>query len=138
MIVAARVLISAGEASGALYAAALATKLRRDHPGIELFGCAGPRMRAAGVEPVVESESLAVVGLLEVVGHIPRIYREDRKLVRSALERRPELAILTGSPDFHLQVPKRLKRVGIPLFYLGAPRCRWWRRPRLPESRRGR
>ncbi len=136
MIVAARVLISAGEASGDLYAAALATKLRRDHPGIELFGCAGPRMRAAGVEPVVESESLAVVGLLEVVGHIPRIYREYRKLVRSALERRPELAILTDSPDFHLRVAKRLKRLGIPVLYLVAPQVWAWRRRRLPKIRR--
>ena len=83
-----RVLISAGEASGDLYAAALATKLYRDNPGIELFGCGGPRMRAAGVEAVVESESLSVVGLLEVVAHIPRIYREYRKLLKVAYSSR--------------------------------------------------
>src|SRR5258708_30669938 len=113
MIVAARVLISAGEASGDLYAAALATKLRRDHPGSELFGCAGPRMRAAGVEAVVEAESLAVVGLLEVVAHIPRIYREYPKLVMIAQERRPDVAVPTDSPDFHLRVARRLKKLGI-------------------------
>ena len=132
----ARVLISAGEASGDLYAAALATKLRRDSPGIELFGCAGPRMRAAGVEAVVESESLSVVGLLEVVAHIPRIYREYRKLVKAAAERRPEVAVLTDSPDFHLRVAKRLKKLGIPVVYLVAPQVWAWRKGRLPKMRR--
>lgn len=132
----ARVLISAGEASGDLYAAALATKLRRDNPGIELFGCAGPRMRAAGVEAVVESESLAVVGLLEVVAHIPRIYREYRKLVRIAQERRPDVAVLTDSPDFHLRVARRLKKLGIPVVYLVAPQVWAWRKGRLPKMRR--
>jgi lipid-A-disaccharide synthase len=134
--VSARVLISAGEASGDLYAAALATKLRRDSPGIELFGCAGPRMRAAGVEAVVESESLSVVGLLEVVAHIPRIYREYRKLVKAAAERRPEVAVLTDSPDFHLPVAKRLKKLGIPVVYLVAPQVWAWRKGRLPKMRR--
>jgi lipid-A-disaccharide synthase len=134
--VAARVLISAGEASGDLYAAALAGKLRRDHPGIELFGCAGPRMRAAGVEAVVESESLAVVGLIEVVAHIPRIYREYRKLVGEAARRRPDVAILTDSPDFHFRVAKKLKRLGIPVVYLVAPQVWAWRKGRLPIMRR--
>lgn len=133
---AARVLISAGEASGDLYAAALAGKLRRDHPGIELFGCAGPRMRAAGVEPVVESESLAVVGLIEVIGHIPRIYREYRKLVEEAARRRPDVAILTDSPDFHFRVAKKLKRLGIPVVYLIAPQVWAWRKRRLPAMRK--
>jgi lipid-A-disaccharide synthase len=134
--VAARVLISAGEASGDLYAAALASKLRRDNPGIELFGCAGPRMRTAGVEAVVESESLAVVGLLEVVAHIPRIYREYRKLVKAAQERRPEVAVLTDSPDFHFRVARRLKKLGIPVVYLVAPQVWAWRKGRLPKMRR--
>jgi lipid-A-disaccharide synthase len=134
--VSARVLISAGEASGDLYAAALATKLSRDNPGIELFGCAGPRMRVAGVEAVVESESLAVVGLLEVVAHIPRIYREYRKLVKSASDRRPEVAVLTDSPDFHFRVARRLKKLGIPVVYLVAPQVWAWRKGRLPQMRR--
>jgi lipid-A-disaccharide synthase len=132
----ARVLISAGEASGDLYAAALATKLRRDNPGIELFGCAGPRMRAAGVEAVVESESLSVVGLLEVVAHIPRIYREYRKLVKAAAERRPDVAVLTDSPDFHFRVARRLKKLGIPVVFLVAPQVWAWRKGRLPKMRR--
>ena len=62
MLVATRLLLSAGEASGDLYAAALVRALHQRHPELQLYGCAGPRMRSAGVEAVVWSESLAVVG----------------------------------------------------------------------------
>lgn len=131
MIVALRVLISAGEASGDLYAAALVARWRGEQSGAEFFGCAGPRMRAAGVEPVVRSESLAVVGLVEVLEHIPRIYGEFRKLIRAARERRPDVAILTDSPDFHLRVARKLNREGIPVIYLVAPQVWAWRPGRI-------
>src|SRR5438045_3879182 len=98
------ILISAGEASGDLYASLLATELRRLWPDAEFFGCTGPRMRDAGVRTVVDSASLAVVGLLEVVSHIPRIYGEYRKLLGAVRQSRPDLAILTDSPDFHLRL----------------------------------
>ena len=100
-----KVLISAGEASGDLYAAGLVEALLRRHPTLEFFGCAGPRMQRAGVRAVVDAASLAVVGLLEVVTHIPRIHREYRKLIRAAENERPDLAILTDSPDFHCGWP---------------------------------
>jgi lipid-A-disaccharide synthase len=129
-------LISAGEASGDLYASRLVDFLRLRNPDLDFFGCAGPRMRAAGVDPVVHSESLAVVGLVEVITHIPRIYREYRKLLRAARERLPDLAILTDSPDFHLRVARRLKTLGIPVVYLVAPQVWAWRKGRLPLMRR--
>ena len=131
-----KVLISAGEASGDLYAAGLVDALRRRRPDLQFFGCAGPRMQQAGVEPVVDAHSLAVVGLVEVVEHIPRIYGEYRKLLRAAETERPELAILTDSPDFHLRVARRLKKLGIPVFYLVAPQVWAWRKGRLPAMRR--
>jgi lipid-A-disaccharide synthase len=125
--VALRVLISAGEASGDLYAATLVETLRRRYPDIECFGCAGPRMREAGVRPVVRAESLSVVGLFEVLAHIPRIYGEFRKLVEASRAERPHLAILTDSPDFHLRLARKLKRSGIPTAYLVAPQAWAWR-----------
>ena len=114
-----------------MYASALVTRWRGEQPGAEFFGCAGPRMRAAGVEAVVRSESLAVVGLVEVLHHIPRIYGEYRKLIRAARERRPDVAILTDSPDFHLRVAARLHREGIPVIYLVAPQVWAWRPGRI-------
>ena len=93
-------------------------------------------MRRAGVESVVDAASLAVVGLAEVVTHIPRIYGEYRKLAAAARHVRPDLAILTDSPDFHLRLARRLARLGIPVIYLVAPQVWAWRRGRLPGMRR--
>ncbi len=130
------ILVSAGEASSDLYAAALVDALRRGLPDAEFFGCAGPRMRAAGVRPVVHAESLSVVGLVEVLGHIPRIYFEYRRMLRAAAARRPQLAILTDSPDFHMRLATRLARMGIPVVYLVAPQAWAWRKGRVRRMRR--
>ena len=131
-----QILISAGEASGDLYAASLVEFLRERLPQARFFGCAGPRMRAAGVEPVIDAAKLGVVGLVEVIRHIPEIYGEYRKLLREAERRRPQLAILTDSPDFHLRVAGKLKRRGIPVEYLIAPQVWAWRKGRLKTLRR--
>jgi lipid-A-disaccharide synthase len=131
-----KVLISAGEASGDLYAAGLVEALRRRNPALEFFGCAGQRMQRAGVRAVVDARSIAVVGLVEVVTHIPRIYREYRKLIHAAEMERPDIAILTDSPDFHLRLARRLKGLGIPVIYLVAPQVWAWRKGRLPAMRK--
>src|SRR5882672_3274637 len=136
MIVGAKVLISAGEASGDLYAAGLVEALRRRNPHLEFFGCAGRRMQRAGVRAVVDAASLSVVGLVEVITHIPRIYGEYRKLLRAAKEEQPELAILTDSPDFHLRLARQFKELKIPVIYLVAPQVWAWRKGRLPLMRR--
>jgi lipid-A-disaccharide synthase len=125
--VAVRILVSAGEASGDHYAAGVVRNLRALFPDAEFFGCTGVEMRAAGVRTVVDSASLSVVGLVEVVHHIPRIYGEYRKLLRAARTERPDAAILTDSPDFHLRVAAKLHRMGIPVFYLIAPQAWAWR-----------
>jgi lipid-A-disaccharide synthase len=96
-------------------------------PDAGFFGCTGPEMRAAGVRTVVDSASLSVVGLVEVLHHIPRIYGEFRKLVRAAETIRPAAAILTDSPDFHLRLAVKLRKLGIPVFYLVAPQAWAWR-----------
>ena len=93
-------------------------------------------MRRAGVETVVDAASLAVVGLVEVVSHIPRIYGEYRKLLAAARRIRPDLAILTDSPDFHLRLARKLHAQGVPVVYLVAPQVWAWRKGRLPGMRR--
>jgi len=130
------ILISAGEASSDRYAAMLVEELRRVWPEARFFGCAGPRMLAEGVEPVIEAESLAVVGLVEVIAHLPRIWRQYRKLLAAARKTRPQLAILTDSPDFNLRVVRRLKAMGVPVVYLVAPQVWAWRKGRIPLMRR--
>jgi lipid-A-disaccharide synthase len=131
-----KILISAGEASGEMYATQLVAELRRRYPDADFFGCAGPRMRAAGVRAVINAESLSVVGLVEVVSHIPRIYKEFRKLLKAAREEKPSLAILTDSPDFHFRLAKHLKQMGVPVVYYVAPQVWAWRQGRTKVMRR--
>ena len=131
-----KILVSAGEASGDLYASLVVSRLRASWPDARFFGCTGPRLRAAGVETVVDARSLAVVGLLEVVPHIPRIYGEYRKLLAAAEAERPDAVILTDSPDFHLRVARRLRPLGAPIVYLVAPQVWAWRKGRIKQMRR--
>jgi len=131
-----KILVSAGEASGDLYASLVVEELRRIYPDAEFFGCTGPRLRKAGVRTLVDAASLAVVGLLEVVAHIPRIYGEYRKLLAEVDRQKPDLAILTDSPDFHLRVARRLAGRGIPVVYLVAPQVWAWRKGRIRTIRR--
>ena len=130
------ILISAGEASGDYYAAELTQVLRERWPDCEFFGCAGPKMRAARVEPVIQVEDLSVVGLLEVLEHLPRIWRKYQLLVAAAKEKKPALAILTDAPDFHFRVANKLKQQGVPVVYLVAPQVWAWRQGRVKTMRR--
>jgi len=126
------VLVSAGETSGDLYAAELVYALRRVRPETQFYGCPGDRMLAAGVEPIIHASSLGVVGLVEVLAHIPRIYGEFRKLTHIGAARKPQVAILTDSPDFNLRVAAKLKqRAGTPVIYLIAPQVWAWRQGRV-------
>ncbi len=130
-----KILISAGEASGDFYAAGLIEALRRRRGDLDFFGCAQPQMLASGVRPVMDAEKLGVVGLVEVVKHLPGIYGEYQKLLAAAREEKPELAILTDSPDFHLRAARRLHDMGIPVVYLVAPQAWAWRQGRVKQMR---
>lgn len=131
-----KILVSAGEASGDRYAAELVGELRKRLPDAEFFGCAGPRLREQGVRAVVKTESLAVVGIFEVLAHIPRIYGEFRKLIGAARREKPDLAILTDAPDFNLRVAAKLRKQGIPIVYYVAPQVWAWRSWRVKKLRR--
>ena len=124
-------LVSAGEASGELYAAGVVARLREMYPEASFYGCAGSRLRELDVKPVVDAAALSVVGLAEVVRHLPRIYGEYRKLLRFAGQNPPDAALLTDSPDFHLRVAGQMKRMGVPVFYLVAPQVWAWRPGRV-------
>jgi len=128
-------LVSAGEASGDLYASGVVRSLLPLYPHARFYGCAGPRLQDAGVKPVIDAGSLAVVGLAEVVGHLPRIYREYRKLIDYAKRRPPDAALLTDSPDFHLRLARHLKKWGVPVYYLVAPQVWAWRQNRVKTIR---
>jgi lipid-A-disaccharide synthase len=134
--VALRILVSAGEASGDRYAARLVERLRARFSHADFFGCAGPAMRAAGVRPAAQAEELSVVGLVEVLSHLPRIHGVYRRLLAAARQLRPAAAILTDSSGFHLRLAPRLRALGVPVFYLVAPQAWAWREGRVRNLRR--
>jgi lipid-A-disaccharide synthase len=92
-------------------------------------------MQAAGVRAEVDSRSIAVVGIFEVVAHIPRIYGEFRKLKNAIRAEKPDVAVLTDAPDFNLRLAKFLKRQGVPVVYLIAPQAWAWRQGRVKTLR---
>ncbi len=154
-----RILISAGEASGEMYGAELIEALRRaaevsartarsiaeaavstcassassqsSGSPLEFFGVGGERMRAAGCDTVVDSRDLSVVGITEILGHLPTIYSRYRRLIAEADKRRPDLAVVIDSPAFNWRVARQMKRRGIPVVYYVAPQFWAWRQGRV-------
>ncbi len=129
------ILLSAGEASGDMYAARLATALK-ERMDVELFGMGGPHMRAAGVELITDYSEVAVVGITEIVKHLPSLLRAMERLVTAAEKRRPALAILTDFPGFHLRLARKLKPKGVRNIYYVCPQFWAWRPWRVNLVRR--
>jgi len=125
------ILISAGEASGEMYGAQLIEALRRRDPSLEFFGVGGDRMRATGCDTVVDAKDLAVVGISEIVSHLPKIYGLFYKLIAEADRRRPGLAIVIDSPAFNWRVARQMRKRGIPVVYYVCPQFWAWRQGRV-------
>ncbi len=133
-----QVLISAGEASGDMYGAQLIEALRRLAPALQLefFGAGGDRMRAAGCEIVVDAKDLAVVGITEILSHLPKILGLYWKLIRAADEKRSALAVVIDSPAFNWRVARQMRRRGVPVVYYVCPQFWAWRQGRVKLLRK--
>src|SRR5450631_34602 len=129
----ARIFLSAGEASGEHYGAMLIEALQKIDPSVEIFGMGGQRMEALGCRRVVRSEDMAVMGLSEVVRHLPHLYRQYRLLKKSLRETRPDVAVLIDYPDFHLRLAKGLHSLGIPVVYFVSPQLWAWKKHRIHQ-----
>jgi lipid-A-disaccharide synthase len=129
-------LLSAGEASGDTYGAQLIEALRGLAPSSTFFGMGGEKMRAFGAELLVHANEVAVVGLVEVVKHLPDIRRRFRHLVAEAATRKPDAAILIDFPDFNLRLARELHRLGIPVFYFVSPQIWAWRTGRVKQIKK--
>ncbi len=134
------IFISAGEASGEQYGAllieALKRQLAKSGHSVQFFGMGGPRMVQTGLEPVVRAEDMAVMGVTEVIRHMPRIYGGFRKLRQSIRNRRPAAAVLIDFPDVHLKLAEELHRLGIPVIYFVSPQLWAWKKYRIKRVRR--
>lgn len=132
-----RILISAGEASGELYGAKLMDALRQEAARrrlpseLEFFGVGGDTMQSAGCDLIVHAGDIAVVGLAEVVEHLPRIYKLFRRVVAEAERRKPDVAVLIDFPDFNFRLARQLHERGIPVIYYVSPQLWAWRQSRI-------
>jgi len=130
-----RLLVSCGESSGDQHAAELVRHLEALVPGVSVFGLGGDRLAARGARLVAHTRDLAVVGLLEVIRHLPRLRGIFRSLLEEVDRERPAAAILIDYPDFNLRLARELHRRRIPVIYYVSPQVWAWRRGRIRTIR---
>jgi lipid-A-disaccharide synthase len=130
------IFLSAGEASGERYGAALMEAIRRQVPGARFFGLGGAAMTSLGFRPVVRAEDVAHMGITEVVRHAPYIYGQFQRLKRAIAEERPALAVLIDFPDVNLRLAEHLHRYGIPVVYFVSPQLWAWKKRRIRRVQR--
>ena len=131
--------ILAGEASGDLLGAELIAALRQRCPTARFVGIGGKHMRAQGCTCWYDIGELSLFGFSEVVGHLPRLLRLRRDLVRRLLAARPDVVVGVDAPDFNLGVERRLKRAGVRTVHYVSPSIWAWREQRARNiSRRSR
>jgi len=114
-----------------MYGAQLIEALQRRDPSLQFFGVGGDRMRAAGFDTVVDAKDLAVVGISEIVSHLPKIYGLFHKLIAEADRRRPDFAIVIDSPAFNWRVARQMRKRGVPVVYYVCPQFWAWRQGRV-------
>lgn len=124
-----RLMLVAGEASGDAHGASLVHALREAAPqtSLEFFGATGARMRAAGVESIVDTDTLSILGIWEVGSVLPKFLRAFRVLKQAAIERRPDAVILIDWPEFNLRLARWLHRQGLRVIYYVSPQVWAWR-----------
>ena len=126
-----RVGLVAGETSGDTLGAALITAIRARVPDAQFFGMAGPKMVALGCEAWASSDDLGVMGLVEVLTHLPRLLRLRRMLIARFHEARPDVVVGIDVPDFNLGLEKKLKRGGLRTVQYVSPQVWAWRQGRV-------
>lgn len=131
-----KIWIIAGEESGDIYGARLATELRSLAPNLIIEGMGGQQMKKAGVTIVVDSAEMGVVGLVEVIKRLPMFYRVFHGLVRRASQEQPRVVVLIDYPGFNLRFAREMKRLQIPVVYYISPQVWAWGRRRIPEIAR--
>ncbi len=114
-----------------MYGAGLIEALHRLDPSLEFFGVGGDKMRAAGCDTVVDAKDLSVVGITEILSHLPKIWGLFHKLIAEADRRKPDLAVVIDSPAFNWRVARQMRKRGVPVVYYVCPQFWAWRQGRV-------
>ncbi|MFN2238321.1 MAG: lipid-A-disaccharide synthase [Thermoanaerobaculia bacterium] len=128
--------VVAGEASGDLHASEVVREIRKEVPALELFGIGSRRLIAEGLTPIRDSSELAIVGLFNVLRHLPMFRRAFADLISAIRREKPDGVLLVDYPDFNLRVARECRKLGIPVFYYISPQVWAWRKGRVGQIAR--
>ena len=130
-----KILVIAGEASGDMHGAALVEELLKEDGSIQAVGIGGDKMIAAGVNTLFHIKDMAFLGMLEVLKHLPFIFKVEKGIIQLVKKEKIKLAVLIDYPGFNLRIAKKLKSLGLKVVYYISPQIWAWRKGRIKKIR---
>ena len=131
-----KIMMSAGEASGDMHAAAVAAEIKKENPQVDIFGMGGKNMREAGVRIVYDIEHLGIIGFVEVLKHLPLFFKLIKFLKETMINEKPDVLVCIDYPGLNMKIAHAAKEMGIPVVYYIAPTIWAWKKGRAKQIAR--